>query len=82
MEIPMKLAFLTSTMRTINLEINLFQLTDKFQTLEVEIPTKLELQPIHQTILLDQRQLDLDKDLTLSETTMFMLLDSEILYST
>ena len=56
------------------------QLTDKFQTLEVETPTKLELQLIHQTTLMDQRPSDLDKDLTQLETTMFMLLDSEIIY--
>ena len=58
------------------------QLTDKFQTLEVETPTKLELQLIHQTTLMDQRPSDLDKDLTQLETTMFMLLDSEIINST
>ena len=58
------------------------QLTDKFQTLEVETPTKLELQLIHQTTLMDQRPSDLDKDLTQLETTMFMLLDSELLYLT
>ena len=64
---------------TTNLEQKQSKLTDKSQTLEVEIPTKLELQLILQTTLMDQRQLDLDKDLTQLETTMFMLLDSDII---
>jgi hypothetical protein len=48
--------------------------------LEVETPTKLELQLIHQTTHGDQRPSDLDKDLTLLETTTFMLLDFEIMH--
>jgi hypothetical protein len=53
--------------RTIKVGEELFQSTKKFQTLEVETHTKLELQLIHQTIHGDQRLLNLDKDLNLLE---------------
>jgi hypothetical protein len=56
-------------------------LPDKYQTGEVETPTKLELQLIPWIMDLDQRLLDLDKDLIHKETTMYTLLDSELIYS-
>lgn len=54
-------------------------LPDKSQTGEVETPIKLEPQLIPWTMDMDQRLLDLDKDLIHKETTMYTLLDSELI---
>lgn len=67
--------------KTTKEEEQLLMLPDKYQTGEVETPTKLELQLIPWIMDLDQRLLDLVKDLIHKETTMYTLLDSELIYS-